>query len=50
MVLNTCYEINQANMASIASATDSILLDCTIRPKIYSGLKLNKFHNFIPQK
>jgi len=27
-----------------------LLWNCTVRPKIYSGLKLNKSHDFTPQK
>jgi len=36
MALSTCCEIGQANMASIASTTDSILLDCTATSHIFS--------------
>ena len=41
MVLSTCCEIGQANMASIASATNGILLDCTATSHMFS-----KYHLF----
>jgi len=40
MALSTCYEIGQVNMASITSATDGILLDCTATSYIFSEYHL----------
>jgi len=36
MALSTCYEIGQANIVSIAGATDGILLDCAATSHMFS--------------
>jgi len=40
MALSTCCEIDQADMASIAGATDGILLDCAVTSHMFSGYHL----------
>ena len=46
MALSTCYEIGQADMASIAGVTDGILLDCTTTSHMFS--KRHLFSSYQP--
>ena len=38
-----------AQVHCIASSHEGFIIDPVVRPKIYSGVKLNKFYNFTPQ-